>query len=75
MIAVEIVGAAAVIALLVWAAARGRYGEAEAPEPGWRWTGEVFIDPTTRRQMRVWLEPDGTRHYVAETTHGPARRK
>jgi hypothetical protein len=30
-------------------------------------TDERFLDPTTRRQMRVWLDPTtGERRYVAE---------
>jgi hypothetical protein len=30
-------------------------------------TKERFIDPSTQRVMRVWVDPgDHTRHYVAE---------
>ena len=42
-------------------------GEAEAAQPGWRPTPERFLDPSTDRIMRVWIDPaDGRRHYVAE---------
>jgi Domain of unknown function (DUF1707) len=45
-----------------------RHGEADAAQPGWRPTPERFLDPTTDRVMRVWLDPaDSKRHYVAET--------
>ncbi|MCA1682410.1 MAG: DUF1707 domain-containing protein [Actinobacteria bacterium] len=48
-------------------AGRGRHGESSRPEDGWIPTTERFRDPTTRRLMRVWVDPvDGTRHYVAE---------
>lgn len=44
-----------------------RHGEADAAEPGWRPTPERFLDPTTNRVMRVWIDPsDSSRHYVAE---------
>jgi hypothetical protein len=36
-------------------------------EPRFRPTGEVFIDPTTTRRMRVYLDPaTGERRYRAE---------
>ena len=36
-------------------------------EPRFRRTGELFEDPTSRRQMRVWLDPaTGERRYRAE---------
>ncbi len=36
-------------------------------EPRFRRTDERFIDPTTRKSMRVWLDPDsGERRYRAE---------
>ncbi len=35
-----------------------------APEPRFRPTEERFIDPTTRRQLRVWIDPaSGERRY------------
>jgi len=44
-----------------------RHGEADAPAPGWMPTTERFLDPTTQRVMRVWVDPaDRRRHYVAE---------
>jgi hypothetical protein len=34
------------------------------PEAGFRATDERFMDPTTRRQLRVWVDPDsGERRY------------
>jgi hypothetical protein len=48
-------------------ARRGRsHGEAQAPGVDWRPTSERFRDPGTNRVMRVWEDPGGTRHYVAE---------
>ena len=36
-------------------------------EPRFRPTDEVFVDPTSRRRMRVWLDPvRGERRYRAE---------
>ncbi len=46
---------------------RRRHGESEAAHPGWLPTTERFLDPTTDRLMRVWLDPETrTRHYVPE---------
>lgn len=46
---------------------RRRHGEADGALPGWLPTSERFLDPSTDRLMRVWLEPGTrTRHYVAE---------
>jgi len=46
---------------------RRGHGESEAAQAGWRPTPERFVDPTTSRVMRVWIDPaGGTRHYVAE---------
>jgi len=42
-------------------------GETVAPEPRFRPTEEVFVDPTTARRMRVFADPNtGERRYVAE---------
>lgn len=42
-------------------------GETIAPEPRFRRTEEVFVDPTTSRRMRVFADPNtGERRYVAE---------
>ena len=44
-----------------------RHGEAKAAAAGWLPTSERFVDPTTERVMRVWVDPrDRARHYVAE---------
>ena len=42
------------------------HGEADRPAPDWRPTSERFRDPRTRRVLRVWVDPAGERHYVAE---------
>jgi Domain of unknown function (DUF1707) len=42
------------------------HGEAEKPEPDWQPTNERFRDPRTRAILRVWVDPGGERHYVAE---------
>jgi hypothetical protein len=46
---------------------RSRHGETDVAQPGWLPTTERFLDPTTDRVMRVWVEP-GTRSrcYVAD---------
>lgn len=44
-----------------------RHGESGAADPSWVPTKERFIDPSTQRVMRVWIDPgDHSRHYVAE---------
>ena len=46
---------------------RRRHGESEGAHPGWLPTSERFLDPTTDRLMRVWLDPETrTRNYVPE---------
>jgi hypothetical protein len=46
---------------------RFRHGESKRAEPGWLPTTERFVDPTSQRVMRVWIDPDSReRHYVAE---------
>jgi len=42
------------------------HGEADKPGADWQPTGERFRDPRTRKVMRVWVDPAGERHYVAE---------
>jgi hypothetical protein len=42
------------------------HGEADKPAPDWQPTSERFRDPRTRRVLRVWVDPAGERHYVAE---------
>lgn len=42
-------------------------GEKGAPEPRFRPTDEVFVDPTSQRRMRVYTDgKTGERRYVAE---------
>jgi len=54
-----------VLFLITWTVRR--HGEAQLPAAGWQRTDEVFIDPTTNRRMRVWIDPqDGSRRYVPE---------
>jgi hypothetical protein len=44
-----------------------RHGEAGAEQPTWVPRKERFVDPTTQRVMRVWVDQaDHARHYVAE---------
>ncbi|HET6549860.1 MAG TPA: DUF1707 domain-containing protein [Solirubrobacter sp.] len=48
---------------------RRGHGEADVADPSWMPTKERFIDPSTQRVMRVWVDPaDHSRHYVAETS-------
>lgn len=42
------------------------HGDADAPGPEWQPTRERFRDPRTNRIMRVWEDPAGGRHYVAD---------
>jgi Domain of unknown function (DUF1707) len=48
-----------------WWRARA-HGESDSPAMGWQPTNERFRDPRTKRIMRVWVDGDGGRHYVAE---------
>ena len=42
-------------------------GETDPPEPRFRPTDEVFVDPTSKIRMRVYSDPrTGERRYVAE---------
>jgi hypothetical protein len=44
-----------------------RHGESGVANPAWMPTKERFIDPSTSRVMRVWVDPsDHSRHYVPE---------
>jgi hypothetical protein len=50
-----------------------RHGESDLRAGDWDRTDEVFRDPTTKRYMRVWVDPkDGSRHYVAEDGPPPS---
>jgi Domain of unknown function (DUF1707) len=42
------------------------HGEAEKPQPDWQPTSERFRDHRTGAVLRVWVDPGGARHYVAE---------
>ncbi len=56
-------------ALLVVSLRVRRHGESPVPAGNWSPTEEVFVDPSTGRRMRVWLDQvDGSRHYVPEGT-------
>ena len=66
VIVIAVLAAAFVISLTL-----RRHGESDVRAGDWHRTDEVFRDPTTKRMMRVWVDPkDGSRHYVAED--GPA---
>jgi hypothetical protein len=44
-----------------------RHGESGTADPAWMPTKERFIDPSTQRVMRVWVDAaDQTRHYVPD---------
>ena len=44
-----------------------RHGEPRQVDPSWVPTKERFVDPTTQRIMRVWVDPaDHARHYVPD---------
>ena len=48
-----------------------RHGEPGRVSATWVPTKERFVDPSTQRVMRVWVDPaDHTRHYVAEPAQG-----
>lgn len=56
----------ALVGVFVFSVFVRRYRDTDRPQRGWRSTDEVFSDPSTKRLMRVWLDEQGTRHYVAE---------
>ena len=43
-----------------------RHGESDRAGADCTSTTEIFKDPPTNRLMRVWVDPSGERHYVAE---------
>jgi hypothetical protein len=46
---------------------RRRHAQAVTPGPGWMPTAERFRDPSTKRVMRVWIDPaDQSRHYIPD---------
>lgn len=56
-------------ALLVFVFEQGRYrSEAAAPGPPFQRTDEAFVDPTTRKRTRVYVNPNtGERRYHVES--------
>ena len=61
-----VIGVAVLVAIVMSFFVR-RHAESAVPAEGWQRTDELFVDPTTNRRMRVWVDPrDGARHYVAE---------
>jgi len=47
---------------------RRRHAQTLTPGPGWVPTPERFRDPSTKRIMRVWIDPaDQSRHYIPDT--------
>jgi Domain of unknown function (DUF1707) len=42
------------------------HGEVDKPGPDWQPTNERFRDPRTQVVLRVWVDPAGERHYVAD---------
>lgn len=68
LLAVYIVVGLAILVAIVMSFFVRRHGESALPADGWQRTDEVFVDPTSGRRMRVWVDPrDGERHYVAES--------
>ena len=64
---IAVIVVVALVALFVVSLFLKRHGEAVVPAGGWQRSDEVFVDPTTGRRMRVWVDPmDGSRHYVPE---------
>jgi hypothetical protein len=50
---------------------RGRgHADADVAQADWRPTAERFRDPRSNRVMRVWEDPAGGRHYVADDDPG-----
>ncbi len=60
-----VIAGALIVAFVVSLRLR-RHGEDDVAARDWTATSEVFKDPSTERIMRVWLDPAGGRHYVAE---------
>ena len=60
------VGVVVVVAIVMSFFLR-RHGEQDKPQAHWQRTDEVFVDPSTDRLMRVWVEPGtGARHYIPD---------
>ena len=43
-----------------------RHGQADRPRADWAPTEERFRDPRSGRVVRVWTDPAGGRHYLAD---------
>ena len=68
LVVVYVVVGVAILVAIVMSFFLRRHGESTVPADGWQRTDEVFVDPTSGRRMRVWVDPrDGERHYVADT--------
>jgi hypothetical protein len=61
--AIVVVGLATVFVISLFVK---RHGEATEAHPSWSATDERFRDPSTGRLMRVWVDTQGSRHYVPE---------
>jgi hypothetical protein len=57
-----------VLFVITWTARR--HGESATVQPGWRPTDERFVDPSTGRRMQVFVDDQGTRHYVPDSSPG-----
>ena len=67
LIVVYVVVGVAILVAIVMSFFVRRHGESTVPADGWQRTDEVFVDPTSGRRMRVWIDTkDGERHYVAD---------
>jgi hypothetical protein len=68
-----VIAIAGLVVLFVISLTLRRHGESDVRAGDWLRTDEVFRDPTTKRFMRVWVDPkDGSRHYVAEEGPPPS---
>ena len=60
------IGVAVIVAIVMSFFLR-RHGERDSAQAHWQRTDEVFVDPSTNRLMRVWVEPGtGARHYIQD---------
>ena len=64
VIVLFVIGLLVVLFLATWTVRR--HGESEHVDPRWRATEERFVDPSTGRPMRVFIDDDGGRHYVPD---------
>ncbi len=64
---IAVIVVVALVALFVVSLRLKRHGEATVPAGDWAPSDEVFVDPSTGRRMRVWVDPtDSSRHYIPE---------